>query len=214
VLPNGKTDAPSVAPAEPSMPTSETSHTAEASSAEQTTAAGSERAEEPVTQKPAEGDKRSIQQQIAAAASTAERLTEASQGPQSNAVDQRNESETNGDKTASISPNAREALIALLLSRPEINKVSDLAGKNVAIDDGFPSERNVRTALVAAGAPGVELSASSGMAIDRLINGEVSAAVVELVSPDAAAAFPDIPGYKVLRVPLSPLSMETQKDVR
>jgi hypothetical protein len=212
---DNKTDAPSVAPAEPSKPGSERSRTAaaEAPSAEQTTTPGTEHAEAPVIAlKPAEGDNRSTQQQIAAAASTAERLTEAtSQGTQGNAVDHENQGETNGDNTAS---NASEPLIALLISRPEINTVSDLAGKNVAIDNGFPSERNVRTALVAAGAPGVELSAGSGMAIDRLVNGEVPAAVVELVSPDAAEAFPDIPGYKILRVPLSPRSMESPKEAR
>ena len=40
--------------------------------------------------------------------------------------------------------------------------------------------------------------------IDRLIRGEVPAAVLTLVSPEAAEWFPDIPGYKVFRIPLSP----------
>ena len=212
--PDTKAAAPSIAPAEPSKPASETLQTAEAPSAEQTTAPSAEHPEAPVTPKQGERDDRSTQQQIAAAASTAERLTEATrQGTQGHAVDHEEQGRTKDDETGSIS-DASEPLIALLISRPEINTVSDLAGKSVAIDDGFPSERNVRTALVAAGAPGVELIASSGMAIDRLVNGEVPAIVVELVSPDAAAAFPDIPGYKVLRVPLSPRSMENQKEAR
>ena len=189
---------------------------ADAPSAEQTAAPDTEHAEaQVITPRPADDDNRSPQKQIAAAASMAERLTEAtSQGTQGTAGDHENQGETSGDKTASISPNATDSLIALLISRPEINAVSDLAGKNVAIDNGFPSESNVRTALVAAGAPGVELSAGSGMAVDRLVSGEVPAAVVELVSPDAAAAFPDIPGYKVFRVPLSPRSMEIKKETR
>jgi len=41
-------------------------------------------------------------------------------------------------------------------------------------------------------------------AVDRLIRGEVPAAVLALVSPEAAEWFPEIPGYKVFRIPLSP----------
>jgi hypothetical protein len=121
--------------------------------------------------------------------------------------------DTNGDMTASASPRAADRLVALLVSRPEITSMSDLTGKNVAIDDGrSESENNVRTALVAAGAPAVELSTGDGKAIDRLIGGEVPAAVVALVSPDAADSFPDIAGFKVFRIPLSPLSMKTGTD--
>ena len=38
--------------------------------------------------------------------------------------------------------------------------------------------------------------------LDRLFNGDVQAALVKLVSPDAAEAFPEIKGYKVIRIPL------------
>jgi hypothetical protein len=40
-------------------------------------------------------------------------------------------------------------------------------------------------------------------AIDRLIKGEVPAAVLTLASRDAAEGFPDIAGFKTFRVPLS-----------
>jgi hypothetical protein len=43
-------------------------------------------------------------------------------------------------------------------------------------------------------------------AINRLTGGEVPAAVVALVSPDAADTFPEIAGLKLFRVPLSPKS--------
>jgi hypothetical protein len=62
----------------------------------------------------------------------------------------------------------------------------------------------VRTAIVAAGAPEVQLSAGPTTAINRLTTGEVAAAVVALLSPDAAETFPDIRGFKVFHVPLSP----------
>ena len=55
-----------------------------------------------------------------------------------------------------------------------------------------------------AGAAGTQLSVSDASPLDRLISGDVLAALLKLVSPDAAEAFPDIKGFKVLRVPLSP----------
>jgi hypothetical protein len=48
------------------------------------------------------------------------------------------------------------------------------------------------------------LSAEHTRAIDRLLNGEVLAAVLTLASAESAEAFPDIPGFKVFKVPLSP----------
>jgi hypothetical protein len=62
----------------------------------------------------------------------------------------------------------------------------------------------VRTAIVAAGATEVQLSEGTTTAINRLTNGEVPAAVVALVSPDATETFPDIKGFKIFHVPLSP----------
>ena len=62
----------------------------------------------------------------------------------------------------------------------------------------------MRTAIVAAGATEVQLSEGSTTAINRLTNGEVPAAVVALVAPDAAETFPDIKGFTIFHVPLSP----------
>ncbi|WP_245284130.1 hypothetical protein [Bradyrhizobium sp. Cp5.3] len=58
-------------------------------------------------------------------------------------------------------------------------------------------------AIVAAGGPAVQLSAGHTAAIDRLVNGEVPAAVAALVSVDAAEAFPEIKGFKIFHLPLS-----------
>jgi TRAP-type uncharacterized transport system substrate-binding protein len=93
------------------------------------------------------------------------------------------------------------------MARPEIKSVSDLANKNVAIDNRqTASNNNVRTAIVAAGAAEVKLSDGQTKAVDRLISGEVQVAVLSLVSPEAAEWFPDIAGFKIFRIPLSPRS--------
>jgi len=88
--------------------------------------------------------------------------------------------------------------------RSEIKSVSDLAGKDIAIEDGqSASGASIRTAISAAGAPDAQLSESHVRAIDRLVGGEVPAAVLALVSPEAAEWFPEIKGFKLFRIALS-----------
>lgn len=54
----------------------------------------------------------------------------------------------------------------------------------------------------------VELSVGHTTAIDRLVNGEVPAAVLALVSADAAEGFPEIAGFRIFHIPLSPRSLK------
>jgi hypothetical protein len=133
----------------------------------------------------------SIRAQVVAAAAVAERSTPAAiESPDNKAAE-------------STEPNVN-ILVALVISHPEIKSVSELAGKDVAIDDRqSASEMRVKTALATAGATEVQLQDGATMAIDRLLRGEVPAAVVTLVSPEAAAAFPDIAGFHVFKIPLA-----------
>jgi hypothetical protein len=117
------------------------------------------------------------------------------------------------EKTASGSPNDSDRLVAILLARPEIKSVSDLAGKSIAIDDRqSSSSASVRTAIAAAGAAGVQLSEGQTTAINRVASGEVPAAVLTLESPEAAETFPEIEGYRIFRIPLSPRSLKARVD--
>jgi ABC-type phosphate/phosphonate transport system substrate-binding protein len=96
-------------------------------------------------------------------------------------------------------------LVAIVMAGPDIKTVADLAGKTIAIDDRYAASGSmVRTAIVAAGAPQVQLSEGQGTALNRLNNGEVPAAVVALVTPDAADKFPEFAGFRIFQVPLSP----------
>jgi len=93
--------------------------------------------------------------------------------------------------------------------------VSDLAGKSIAIDNRqSASNGNVRTAIAAAGAAEVQLSEGQTTAINRVASGEVPAAVLTLVSPEAAEAFPDIAGFRIFRIPISPRSLKVRLDTR
>src|SRR6266436_5850903 len=115
------------------------------------------------------------------------------------------------EKPASASSNNGDRLVAILVARPEIKSVSDLTNKNIAIDARqAASNAIVRTAIAAAGATEAQLIEGQTAAVDRLINGEVTAAVLALVSPQAADWFPEIAGYKILRVPLSPPALQAR----
>jgi hypothetical protein len=115
---------------------------------------------------------------------------------------------SDAEKTAASSPDDTDHLVAVLMARPEIKSVSDLAGKSIAIDvRQSASNGSVRTAIAAAGAAEVQLSEGQTTAINRVANGEVPAAVLALVSPEAAEAFPEIAGFRIFRVPLSPRAL-------
>jgi hypothetical protein len=149
-------------------------------------------------------DARTIQERVAAATALAEHVTTATAAPQQDA----NNAEASGrTETASVPRDNTDHLVALLMARPEIKSVSDLAGKDVAIEDRqSASSEIVRNAITAAGAAEVRLSAGHTKAIDRLIGGEVPAAVLTLVSSEAAGWFPDVAGFRIFRIPLSPRS--------
>jgi hypothetical protein len=104
--------------------------------------------------------------------------------------------------------NQTDAEVALVVSRPEIKTLAYLTRANVAIDgEHSATASGVRTALLAGGAVDVQVvRAGERKAIDRLMSGEVPAAVLTLVSADAARAFPDIDGFKIYRIPLPPRS--------
>jgi hypothetical protein len=94
--------------------------------------------------------------------------------------------------------------VAILMARPEIKSLSDLADRNIAIDNKqSAASGNIRIAMAAAGAAEVQLTASQTTAIDRVIDEEVPAAVLTLASPEAAEGFPEIAGFKIFRIPLS-----------
>jgi hypothetical protein len=140
---------------------------------------------------------RSPQELVMAASAVAEQITNA-ETPKAPGNDRTDETKA-GDAKVST------PLVALLLSRPDVKSAAALNGLNVAIDAAQSAvEQDIRFALAAVGATEAQLSVSDASPLDRLISGDVQAAVVKLVSPDAAEAFPDIKGFKVLRVPLSP----------
>jgi hypothetical protein len=132
---------------------------------------------------------RTTQEQVAAATALAEHVTVATALEAS-------------DKEVS-SLNTTDLLVALVMVRPEIQSLSALTGKEIAIDGHSALNGDVQSAIVEAGAVEVQLSNSQTKAIDRLVGGEVPAAVLTLVSPEAADWFPDIAGFNIFRVPLS-----------
>jgi hypothetical protein len=159
----------------------------------------------------ANSNTRTMQEQVAASTAVAEQATAAKPVPapeqNANNTDRSGHAEAvlrgDAEKTPAASPNNTDHLVALLIARPEIKSVSDLTSKIVAIDDRHSaSNESVRTAIAAAGATEVQLSEGQTKAINRLISGEVPAAVLALVSAEAAEGFPEVAGFKIFRIPL------------
>jgi TRAP-type uncharacterized transport system substrate-binding protein len=154
---------------------------------------------------------RTLPEQVAAAVALAEQVTAAAAADDANNAGRSEPVQPGADKTAAMPSGNTDHLVALLMARSDIKSVAALDGKDIAIDDRqSASIRVVRNAITAAGAVAAELSEGHVKAIDRLIGGEVQAAVLALVSPDAAEWFPDIAGFKVFRIPLSPRSLQAR----
>ena len=144
---------------------------------------------------------RTPQQQVMAALQIAAQIT-AVDTPGPNAKSHAN-SDQASDAGASQARDTTK-LVALLISKADTTSVSALTGASIAIDAAQSgAENDIRTALAAAGATEVQLTPGDTKPVDRVIRGEVPAAVVGLVSYDAAEAFPEVKGFKVLRVPLA-----------
>ena len=151
---------------------------------------------------------RTIQQQVVEATAMADLVTaigtgrDAANKPDNPAVGPGETGDT--AKPASASPDDRDNLVALVLARPEINSLSDLNNKNIAIEEKqSAASGSVSAALMAAGAAEVQFSEAKAGAIERLIRGEVPAAVLTLASREAADWFPDIKGFRTFRIPLA-----------
>jgi hypothetical protein len=141
------------------------------------------------------------QQLVMAALEVAEQITNAEQ-PKATGDDRTDQ--TKADDANLSPPRDVGTLVAILISRPDVKSASALKGLNVAMDAAQSGdEQDIRLALAAAGATETQLSFTDNSPLDRLISGDVQAAVVKLVSRDAAEAFPDVKGFKVLRVPLA-----------
>ena len=104
-------------------------------------------------------------------------------------------------KAPPVSPADAERTVALLLVGPEITWLSDLAGKNIAIDEAVSASNDEARRWLAA-MVNAELAGGRTKALDRLVKGEVSAAVLTLSYPDTAEWSSEIAGFKVFRIPL------------
>jgi hypothetical protein len=143
---------------------------------------------------------RTMQEQVAAAIEVAERMTVADLAVARDDV----------EPIKGEAPDNMDLLVAVVMARPEVKSVTDLAAKSVAMDERYSaSSVDVWVGFVVSGVS-VEVSVGHTAAIDRLSNGEVTAAVLTLVSADAAGGFPEIAGFKIFRVPLWPSALKAR----
>ena len=65
----------------------------------------------------------------------------------------------------------------------------------------IPSD-DLLSAIMKSGAKDVRISEDAKLALDRVMDGEVPAGVISVVTPEKAAQWTGVPGYTVLRLPL------------
>jgi hypothetical protein len=104
-------------------------------------------------------------------------------------------------KAPPVPPGDAERTVALLLVAPEIKSLSELAGKDIAIDEATSASNDEARRWLAA-LVDAELAAGRTKALDRLVKGEVSAAVLTLSYPETAEWSSEIAAFKVFRIPL------------
>jgi hypothetical protein len=104
-------------------------------------------------------------------------------------------------KAPPVPPGEAERTVALLLVAPEIKSLSELAGKDIAIDEATSASNDEARRWLAA-LVDAELAAGRTKALDRLVKGEVSAAVLTLSYPETAEWSSEIAAFKVFRIPL------------
>ena len=137
--------------------------------------------------------------------------------------EQEQQAKTSSDPSASASPDTTAALatpdtsgemVAILLVRSEIKSASDLANKVIAIDEGSAdySAAELKKAIVAAGATDIQLSEDPKMALVRVIDGDVPAAVATVMPSKAAEVWnAGVSGFNVIRISLPSASQKEKR---
>jgi len=119
------------------------------------------------------------------------------------------------DATAALAtPDASGEMVAILLVRSGIKSASDLANKVIAIDEGSAdySAAELKQAIVAAGATDIQLSEDPKMALVRVIDGDVPAAVATVMPSKAAEVWnAGVSGFNVIRIPLPSSSQKAKR---
>jgi hypothetical protein len=119
------------------------------------------------------------------------------------------------DTTAALAtPDTSGEMVAILLVRSGIKSASDLANKVIAIDEGSAdySAAELKKAIIAAGATDIQLSEDPKMALVRVIDGDVPAAVATVMPSKAAEVWNAVvSGFNVIRIPLPSASQKEKR---
>ena len=96
---------------------------------------------------------------------------------------------------------AATSTVLIILAQPSVARLADLNNKAVVIAGLTTISRSaVGAALNAAGAGSAQLVEGAKGDVDQLVDGKVSAAVIACVSTAKSQTFPEIAGFRLLRV--------------
>jgi predicted dienelactone hydrolase len=115
---------------------------------------------------------------------------------------------TAAPEVATADPGAKadpERKILIVLAKPDVKEIADLHDKTVVLAGvAAPSDERLKAAFAAAGAGGAQFKQGAVNDVDEVGSGAVAAAIVAVVKPEIASAFPEVPGYRLLRVEVAP----------
>ena len=91
--------------------------------------------------------------------------------------------------------------VLIVLTKPDVLNVADLHGKMIVLAGvASISDARLKAAFAAAGAQDAVFKQGAIDDVDQVGSGSVSAAIVAVVKSEIAGAFPEVPGYRLLRV--------------
>jgi hypothetical protein len=98
-------------------------------------------------------------------------------------------------------PIPRRQQVLIVLAQPDVKSPADLDDKAVVIAgvDSI-SDEQLKASFAAAGAHGLAFKQGAARDVAQLWSGKVAAAVVAVAEPEAATAFHEIPGYRLMLV--------------
>lgn len=108
-------------------------------------------------------------------------------------------------KADPLTPAAPSQQVMIVLAKPDVKSAADLHDQPVIVAGvGSITGEQLKRSFDAAGASNLAFKLGATSDVSQLWSGQVAAAIVAVAEPVIASSFHEIPGYRLLLVPLQP----------
>ncbi len=107
-------------------------------------------------------------------------------------------------QVANVGPTGPSQQVLIVLAKPEVKSVADLHDQPIIVAGVSLSGEQLKRSFAAAGASNLSITEGVTSDVSQLWSGQVAAAVVAVAEPEIAASFREIPGYRLLLIPVQP----------